>query len=397
MIHIPNESVYKKLCAENGTLIFSPVSNNAIAIIFKAPLVYLNEIYCGCEVEFVFGIHQDGNQKTHLCSALKLNDDPDHPITFMGIDNERAFQLALTQFFDEKKAHFFLFDEMNMNIAGCKITISEKDSTQIQKFFTNFPVFATKASKEEREHILDCLTCSIDKNSEIKTAHEIPTITCKISLSDWVRNQCTFFSENSLKSFSVNDSDQGSLLEARTWFALAAMFPLSLHRGAYYLKGNHKKEVTDILAFCNHGNFLIETKALNSTGDFYKKTMKRKIACVKKDILKAIKQLKGAIKTIKYNDIFKSTREKLVFGRSFDPHCIILVSEIDPIGSWDDIVDELFKATTETGAHFNLFDYKNFMRLLYGCRNNPIIFINNLINLDIEFIKNKNILIDSCN
>jgi hypothetical protein len=60
---MPSESIYKRICAENATLMFVPTMNNEIAIILKAPLVYLNEIYCGWEIEFVFGVHQDNNQK----------------------------------------------------------------------------------------------------------------------------------------------------------------------------------------------------------------------------------------------------------------------------------------------------------------------------------------------
>jgi hypothetical protein len=310
----------------------------------------------------------------------------------MGVDKKKDFQLALSQFFKERKALFFLFDEMNMNITGSEITISEEKAIQIQSFLSDSPDFETEVPIAISNQVLDCFTRSIDEGFDKETEYEIPIIASKITVSGWECNNCTFICESSPRTFTLNDSDQGSLLEARTWFALEEMFTFALHRGAYYLKGNQPKEVTDILAFCDHGNFLIETKALKSTGDYYKKPMERKITCVKKGISKAIKQLKGAINTVKYNgDIFKSTGEQLVFGRSLDPHCIILVSEIYPIESWDDIVDELIKATTETGAHFNLFDYKNFMRLLYGCKNNPIIFINNLINLDIEFLQNKNI------
>lgn len=392
MIHAPSKSVYNKLCAENATLMFVPAHHNEIAILIKAPIIYLNEICSGCEVEFVFGVHQDSNQKTQLCSALKINDDSEHPVIFMGVDKEKEYQEAFKTFMREKRAPLFLFDEMTMNLAGAEVFITDAAAQKVKDLIEDCSGFCTEISRKEINHVLDCLTYSIDPKSCCNDAHKIDNVSINVDFGKWQKNKCFIYQEDSPKKISVNESDEGSLLEARTWFSLEMMFPLTIHKNPYYKKGAKKREVTDILAYYEYGNFLIETKALKSTKDFFKKTMERKIANVQKDIRKAIGQLVGSVKTIKYNgEIFSKSGESLSFGRSLSPQCLILVSEIFPFGDWDEITRMLLDASRKTGAIFNLLDFKNFIRLLYCCGNDPKLFDVNLVNLAMQLDETQDI------
>ncbi|KKL23027.1 hypothetical protein LCGC14_2429500, partial [marine sediment metagenome] len=249
MIHVPSESVYKKLCAENTTLMFVPAQNGEIAILIKAPIIYLNEICSDCEIEFVFAVHQDSAQRTCLCSALRINDDPDKPITFLGVDKEKEYHDSLLQFIKEKKAPVYLYDEMNMNLAGTEASITDDDAKVIKELIKDHPEFCTEMTREELDHALDCFVYSIDSKVDYEQSHEIDTVSVKIAFSDWQKNECFIFQEDTAKKISVNESDEGGILEARAWFALEMMFPMAIHKNPYYLKGGNRREITDILAY----------------------------------------------------------------------------------------------------------------------------------------------------
>ncbi|MDP1814508.1 MAG: hypothetical protein Q8K92_08675, partial [Leadbetterella sp.] len=130
-----------------------------------------------------------------------------------------------------------------------------------------------------------------------------------------------------------------------------------------------ERELTDILAHHEYGNFLIETKALGVLNLEKKQTIDRKVSNLKKQVLKGIKQLVGANRNIKRNlPILTTSGRPINLDTSLVPHCVVLVSELIQFGDWKEVEKKILLAMINEKIYLHVMDYQEFMKYLKASR-----------------------------
>ena len=111
---------------------------------------------------------------------------------------------------------------------------------------------------------------------------------------------------------------------------------------------------------------------------------------------KAIGQLIGACKDFSDGKkIFSADGIEIRVDRSQPPHCIVLITELPPVGEWEEIVDLLCNAMKETGAFFHLLDFQELLMLLKGSSGDSTLFDYNLMQRSKLFWETKSVFIRS--
>ncbi|WP_454804240.1 hypothetical protein [Mucilaginibacter phyllosphaerae] len=188
-------------------------------------------------------------------------------------------------------------------------------------------------------------------------------------MSDWIIMQNTVIGTNESNPISIDDLDEGGVFDQQTWASLEALFLSSLYRSPQIPDKYGYRELTDLLAFHQYGNFLIETKALGVLETDKERDMDRKVKELQKQLIKGIDQLKGAAKKVAAGiNVFDSAKNPIAFDRTIVPHCIILVSELLPFGDWKEIEQKMFTAMIEHPMSLNVMDLRKFMSYIGLCR-----------------------------
>lgn len=201
-----------------------------------------------------------------------------------------------------------------------------------------------------------------------------------MQIEKWVAVNNHFL--GAIESFSVNieDANEGEMLERVIWASLESAFPTTLHKSPEVQIGKKRRELTDVFSTYEHGSFLIEAKDLSVYKTGLGKNLKDRTDSVQKQVRKAIKQLKGAVKAFSREDaIFDCKGEELTIDRSQPPHCIVLITELMECGDWSEVFKLMVEAIEGTGACFHLMDFREFMTIVKASSSKPELLDSNLM------------------
>ena len=137
------------------------------------------------------------------------------------------------------------------------------------------------------------------------------------------------------------------------------LFESDIHRSPKIQLGNTTRELTDILAFTELGLFLFEAKAISVYATEPLRNTQRRVDNVQKQVKKALGQLKGAIRGIREgNKVATKTGTELHFDRSLIPHAVVLVSELLPLGDWDEITTQTTALARDSNMLVHILDLR---------------------------------------
>jgi hypothetical protein len=149
--------------------------------------------------------------------------------------------------------------------------------------------------------------------------------------SDWNAVHSHFITVGASSSLiDLFDADEGNQQEQLGIWLTDNLHPLGVHHSPQIPKGNGTRELTDILLSHEFGAVLIESKTLSVLARKQlpdRAKLKRNVAA---HIVKAFKQLRGAIGKLKSNVPVTSLRgETLPVEREKPAHAIVLIPDLD--------------------------------------------------------------------
>lgn len=331
-----------------------------MAFLIKAPTSSIKALIAGCPLKLVFG-----KKDSYLCTGVRIMDMPDAPVFISRLQRNLEEHSALIQALNERTFPLFLFNEMDVCLAWTNIELSAKDAFGILNFIGQDLGLYVGPFTHKEAHVLDCFCHSVDKTNIYPNAHAIPTMEINTNLEKWHVIDNYFYGKHSYHKITIDDKNEGEMLERAIWASLESVFPLTLYKGPQVKIGEKLRELTDVFSFYTYGSFLIEAKDLSILNAGYQRDQVRRTASVQKQVKKAITQLVGASKAFLRGDaIFDTNGNELNISRKQPPHCIILITELMHYGDWQEIVTQLMKAMNEVNSFFHFFDLREFITIL---------------------------------
>jgi hypothetical protein len=375
-MHIPSSRVHSEMRSENASVWFVPANGgDEIAILVKAPSATIKSLLAGCDLNILFG-----KKAEYLATGVRVFDVPDAALLISGIQKTGEEHDSLLKFLSEKKAPLFLFNEMDICLAWTTLSISPDDALKAEDLIGTRDVLYEGAFSDDCNHALDCFCYSVDRTNYQEVAVEIPLAVISTSLDQWRASRNVFVGYRELHDIVIDDQNEGEMFERAIWASLKSVFPLTLYKSPQVEIGKKSRELTDILAFHEYGNFLIEAKDLSVLRANLERSQERRIKGVQKQVKKAINQLVGASKAIARGErVVSAQGDDLSLVRDKPPHCIVLITELTHPGDWSEIEQMLIDAIQSTQAFFHLLDLREFISLLKGSSGKPELLDYNLI------------------
>lgn len=390
MVHIPSERIYNQMRAEIASLWYVPANDGEeTTLIIKATTPTLKALIAGCPMQLLFG-----KKDNYLCTGARIEDMPDTPIILSTAQIVSEEHKALIQSIKQRKFPICLFNEMDICLASSSIDISEEDASAILEFIGDEDALYVGKYNDAVSHAMDCFVFSSDNTQTYPNACEIPTIQIVPKIGEWETNTAYFINNDSCHGINIADKMEGETFENTIWGALESVFPTTLYKSPQVQHGEKTREFTDVFAYHAYGSFLIEAKDLSVIQAGFNKNTAKRLAGIKKQAEKGIKQLIGAANAFKRGDaLFDAKGNAIYVDRNLPPHCIILITELMTCGDWDDITKQLLDAMKQTGALFHLLDLREFITLLKQSSGNPLLIDYNLLERCKFFMEKKSVFI----
>ncbi len=384
---ILEDQFYKEINSEESSLWYKEtIGLKQTTLVIKTITPCIKALVAGCSLKLVFG-----KKDNYLCIGTRIMDIPDATMFISKVQFKSEEHRALIYALQKGIFDISLINEMNKLVAWSKVAISKQKALNILKWMQTEESLYVGTHTNEVDYAHDCFCVSVESSykREFPYAKTIPYIELETTIEDWNKIDLYSYSNNSVFKYSVEDKDEGGAFEEEIASALISVFPSTLYKNPKFKKGENEKELTDIFAFCEYANFLIEAKEISIIESNSYSGKIRRILKTRKKVKEAIKQMTGATKAIiNETEIYSSNNEKININPLKQIHCIILITEFIYEGDWSEVEDLLFDAIDQTGAIFNIMDFREFIELLKASSGRPEIIDYNL-RLRFEWVKDK--------
>ena len=293
-------------------------------------------------------------------------DSNTNPCIITGISKRENEHNSILNIFSQNPVKICLYNELDMPIAWSEYIFNKSACVNIVNLLAEKDLFYTGPFNNLCKVILDKFDNTISNFISSTKSPLRDEFYIDLELSNWNIFTHILLKDNEIIEPPNEAKLEGDFLEKLVYFAFLRIFDNVFRNPQVHINGI-ARELTDVFTFYDWGYFLIESKALSTTQDNYNRAMSKKISGVKKQILKAIKQLQGALRTIQKGEkITDKNGSEITFDRTVIPHCIIIVSELFSGDEFDSIVVEIAKSFIKTRAYFHVLDLSEFLTLIKG-------------------------------
>jgi hypothetical protein len=355
------EEIYREMKGEDVGIWF--ISDEyGFKISAKIPSNVIRSLINGCQMEFLFG-KDDKDDRNYFHTGSRIYDDSTNPVLITQPCRFIRDYEGLKRILNEKEVIIELYDELLTCSATAELTIEEEDRIAILQFMEEINEFYEGDYNADLSVSMDSFVYSLDPSQKTSNSYKIKTKSVLCEIKNWNIIHNHFIGFTDAQQVNISDKDEGGTFERQIWYSMESLFINDIYLNPVVKQESNDRELTDIFAHHEYGNFLVETKALGILSLDKEQTIERKVANVKKQILKAIKQLIGANKNIKRNlPVISKSGKEIKIDSSLIPHCIVLVSELIPFGDWEEIEKEIMLAMMNEKMYLHVMDYHEFMK-----------------------------------
>ncbi len=362
---------------------FWPVPINGgdeFALLAKLPTHVIKAAYRGCPIALTVSAAEtlDGDV---ISTVLEFSDDPAAPMGIAGVHRHAEEQTALDQIMTADECLFVFFDELSRPVlrATCSPECSGRQAANelLQQTKNRY----SGAWTETLGNVLNELQAIIDPAIAVRHVFTPKWVRMPITLSAFHTNKITAIGDQEVRGFCLEQPDEGYVLEQGTWHLLEHLFGTSIYHSPQTSNGSSTRELTDILAYCEVGFCMFETKAMAVLNTSPDRSTERRAKNIEKQIWKGIDQINGAIRRIEKGRPLSSqsgTAIELPAESKRLRHGIIMVSELAPALDWPAITEKLLTLSDDV-TMFHVLDLQE-LRLLVGVsKDNPVLFFAYLV------------------
>jgi hypothetical protein len=188
------------------------------------------------------------------------------------------------------------------------------------------------------------------------------TAAIPIELELWTPTEIFEANETALSGpFRIDDENEGQKVERVVVASLSSVYGENTYRSVAVRSGSASRELIDALAFDQNSICLVEAKATAVLATDSERPSARRAASATKQVMKALRQLRGALAKIRSNeDLYTEdgTRLLLPHRDELPAHAIVLLSEMYAFVDWKRVAQDVIALSENERdrALFHVFD-----------------------------------------
>jgi len=367
MAYIPSDALEYIIENSKVGLWIDPMHDGAFALVCKMPEGVIKALYLGAECSFLLSVVQVESLSI-MCLGLRIQDEPDNPFTVIGCSPSDHLA-SVKEILGLRATRLHCLNELNHPVlsAWCSLDAATAQGALDRLRSENLtPVIAGEPSdvfriselalRRFQKHIYRS-----DKEGELPAEM---TAAIPLAMEIWEPGEVFEVSPTARGGpFRIDDDDEGNKLERQVYLSIDAIYPGRTYHRPEVRATN--KELIDVLGFDRGSICLVESKSLSVLTVDPHRSSQRRASNVRKDVLKAMKQLRGALTRIRSgSQICDVYGRPIMIADHQDllAHAIVLLSEMYFFLDWELIAREVASAS-ESERHKALFHVMDFIEL----------------------------------
>jgi hypothetical protein len=376
----PSEQHSEKMKCESAGFWPLPInSGNEFAFLLKAPTSILKAAYRLCQLRLSVATARTPSGLV-VGTVFSIFDDPTSPAMMSGIHCSQEEHVALVESLRLRRTIIVFFDELSHPVARAECAL-DPDACDRALVILGTP--------DERylgpwtpllAEVLDEVDGATNPVLATPPRYLPAVVDITLKLSEVEVNEIWVVGSHESRRFRLNDPNEGYGLEQATWYLVDHLFDGCVFHSPQVEEPGGTRELTDVLAFSEHGTCLFETKAAAMLTTSPERNTERRASSAGKQIFKGIDQILGAMRNVsRFLPLLTTTGHPIDMPHSSASprHGVVLVSELLPSVDWTSIAQELIGASTPPAQLLHVLDLRE-LRLLVGASETPLILMTHL-------------------
>lgn len=132
------------------------------AILVKASGNILKSIISGVPIQLMIGVNEINETEKHLCLALRIFDDANHPLLILKVQIDEEEHLAFNETLKRESTPLFLFDELNHCVAYAECGFDRTKVAELVRSVGDTSELYIGEFNEKTLYSLDCINFTVD-------------------------------------------------------------------------------------------------------------------------------------------------------------------------------------------------------------------------------------------
>jgi len=362
-------------------------------MVAKLPMNVIRAVNAGAAVSLcAWLVEIDGKQIAAF--GLRVDDDPQQPCLLYGPCRSAEEVEDLRALLMRESFPLQIHNEIFLPVLHADCVAVPQLSRPVLDLLLRGGDWPAVEGRQLRERALDVIQTSLGRDASPDAA---------------IRAHCAqpliFARTQSLKSYvpgsglvHLDDKDEGNELERLTFQAFEFLCPLGAFHQPQVEDGGKLRELCDVLAVSrireheDEGIFIVQSKVASEWPEGLARSTTRRAASIKKNIVSAISQIKGAVKRLRAGDlIFRAGGTRIEVDpplpeltEVIEPlnlrerankvgNGIVLVSDMHEGVDWAEVARELLDASRSTKYFFHVLDLRELQRLVTHSGGRPAV------------------------
>ncbi len=376
MAFIPSRHLSSVLQRANAGIWIERLQDERNAFVCKIPETAIKAIFRGAPCSLRLAIVEAAGYHV-LCLGFRVEDEPDNPFTTIIASMSSDDLTMLTQILHSQSTTLHCLNELNHPALStfCRLEIPEAHRALQDLGATKpFELTPSSAAALEMSDVLRIADTAMESFQEevYRSVDDAAgprirmTSTIRLALELWRPTEIFEADENALSGpFRIDDADEGRKLETLAFTVLSSVYGACTYQSPTVRGSSELRELTDVLAFDRCWICLVESKATSVLRSETGRASKRRAASATKQVIKALRQLRGAIDSVRSSkELYAADRTKILLDdRDRLPvHGIVLLSEMYAFIDWREIARQVV-ALSDNKDDKALFHVVDFLEL----------------------------------
>ena len=296
-----------------------------------------------------------------LAYVLEIDNDSDDRVAFWSLVRFNEELQCLRRLIEHRVLQLFLFNELATNLASATAEIEvipENVTALVRHVERQKPLITPQLKSEIATRTESIVAGKFNAESMISLPKDLT----------WNPIEAYYYaSKSGVSNILLWDKDEGAQQEElAVWIAEGLVQGLPAIRSPQVQEPGGRRELTDVLVTDGERTFIIESKALSIFSRPKLPPRDKLSADLIKHVMKASKQLAGAIRNIERRyQITDSNAHDIVVNPEGSLHAIILVPDLTLFDSQSGLGATFFRETSDSiGGFFHILDPAELVRMM---------------------------------
>lgn len=378
MTYVPSELLATALEGSRVGLWIDSVHEGRVALVCKMPEVAIRALHQGVGCTLLIGTVEVGGRRI-VCRGLRVNDDPDHPLS-IGIPSLLSDDIeALKRILEVGATRLHCLNELNHPMLSATCSFESEAARSALRELQSADPFLIESDGDGCHSLseLDALLQqALDRFQALIYGGVIaeegsPIVWISALRMTMANDELVEIFEVSPTAqagpFRVDDHEEGPKLEEAAYLVLDAIYPGKTYHSPRIRIANGTREIADALAFGNRFFCVVQAKASSVLDAAPSRTADRRAAMLTKNVEKAVKQLQGSTRRMRLGrEILDSEGTPMRFSQyeTLPAHAIVLLSDMYAFLDWRMIARKIADAS-ESDTHKAFFHVMDLMELSF--------------------------------